>query len=965
MRAFILLFAALLCVLLVNPSQAKADIDKPDDETIEVKLNEESAVTSNFCKNFTLKSVPVGNFFSAVQLPQNYGGIDKQLHKDTGISVEYNSQLKDAYCGNGPEYVNAFCSGKNVFFENRPKAYCLDKHGKVFDAKDSVCLFNPGSIRLTTEQVGVCFDDKGKKHEAASQACLPYSKTRTIFEDKDWKKFCVNSEGKHLIANSNTCMNGEIKFGHDGIDMPSNKKNIPVRAIQPMLIVASHMDGVFQGWGESIIGATRVSEFSEEILTYHYHHLYAVKDKNGVKTSRQYNACWFADKKKILAKSGKTGAASGVHLHFSERRWKNLAELQKAIGNGSIYGKGYVYEKTQLLDKHLSPRRTFSNTFEEFDGQESSPLEWFTWVRTVRQLGAEQGEWDGKFLPGKPMTRGQVSGWLNVLNKVYVPLEDLISSKPAVFEDVKKGTEFFSYVQNLTSFPDPTGVSIIDRNATCQPETKKFCPENEAVRAMALKMIILSFYREEYFNYAPNALTLYANMLATIKDKGAFTDVPIVFGTEWFTPYVYFGLHQGIVYYPKDTQLFRPKIAITRVEMAKWGMLGYEKKFYVPNDPCAGVFCEKGSYCFNKICVPIPKCVSAESQDCTKGGGDGLPPAVTSCSPGLAQCKPGEVEKNTCVDGVNSQVRTCSDFCVWGAWSDCPAPPLTCTPGESQDCGFCGTQTCDANGAFGACLNEQACAPSSTQVVSCPDGSSKTQSCSDLCNWEDATTCPILPSCTCAQGECCDGCNFKPNGLECGSVISKISCANSTQVQEQTMQQYCSGTSTNCDGKSLVVNSVITQTCSGNELCVANGNSASCQMQNSSCTDGYSVDQPQSCFSNPTGEKYPELCLEAKVFQGSQWQYRICRTGGALYFIGGYKWEVWNAGFSDSFSAQGQVSGGNAQTCLPWQTLDASIITKTGPSNGLWLRGKITPTTCKYQPCYETTGDITVSKTCQ
>jgi len=74
-----------------------------------------------------------------------------------------------------------------------------------------------------------------------------------------------------------------------------------------------------------------------------------------------------------------------------------------------------------------------------------------------------------------------------------------------------------------------------------------------------------------------------------------------------------------------------------------------------------------------------------------------------------------------------------SGFCtLWKNWGS-----VNCTPGATQSCGNCGTQTCLSNQTWGACSNQGVCVPGATSTVACGDHcGTRTDTCSTTCQWQ-------------------------------------------------------------------------------------------------------------------------------------------------------------------------------------------------------------------------------------
>lgn len=104
-----------------------------------------------------------------------------------------------------------------------------------------------------------------------------------------------------------------------------------------------------------------------------------------------------------------------------------------------------------------------------------------------------------------------------------------------------------------------------------------------------------------------------------------------------------------------------------------------------------------------------------------------------------------------------------------------------------------------------------------------------------------------LSSCQCDSGACCDGCNYRPSTWICatGKKIQYgcpwgLSCGSDVGVRVKKELRYCSGNSSNCDGK--IVNLgwsdwKVADSCSPNEVCSVGNKfchySSSCKIKTS------------------------------------------------------------------------------------------------------------------------------------
>ena len=133
---------------------------------------------------------------------------------------------------------------------------------------------------------------------------------------------------------------------------------------------------------------------------------------------------------------------------------------------------------------------------------------------------------------------------------------------------------------------------------------------------------------------------------------------------------------------------------------------------------------------------------------------------------------------------INPGAPMCNDFnflntgfcTLWKAYSSSG----TCTPGQIEACGLCGTHTCSANFIWGACTSQGACTPGATRTTNCGTRcGTEIDTCSNTCQWSIGT-CGNQGVCTPgATMACCPcggaGCGCTGEAL-CGSTCGWGSC---------------------------------------------------------------------------------------------------------------------------------------------------------------------------------------------
>ena len=192
--------------------------------------------------------------------------------------------------------------------------------------------------------------------------------------------------------------------------------------------------------------------------------------------------------------------------------------------------------------------------------------------------------------------------------------------------------------------------------------------------------------------------------------------------------------------------------------------------------------CTVGDLCGNGTCNGSAKDCSYLNDACGTGSC-----SAGQCvkSGGAAVCKPGEVQSQSqgCGNcGTQSQTRTCTASCGWGAWSGwgtCTSQGA-CKPGAtetaSQGCGNCGTQshtrTCNASCAWGAyggwstCTSQGVCLPGAVDG-NCGDPC-QSRTCSGSCAWG---ACGLKSGAQCLWK---NGSNFQCCGVKKWQFCSKV-----------------------------------------------------------------------------------------------------------------------------------------------------------------------------------------------
>mgnify|MGYP002623260522 CR=1 FL=1 len=618
--------------------------------------------------------------------------------------------------------------------------------------------------------------------------------------------------------------------GHNGLDLggecsgwAEGKEKIHNVFKGIVILSREHDPNNDDGWGSAVCTASRPNPDSEEIVTHCSHHIH--------KNSRFINACQEVNPGDLIGLEGNTGNSHGAHLHYTTRRWKNLEELRQAIGYAktsqggkltktkNFFGNnGYGAHNGSHLNGHLDPTGMLTHTFTDYVSENGNAPAYgwsLPYVLNMRNHGIEFGLFDGRFGAGELVTRREAARWLKIGRELSS------ESGNADFLDVPPSYSEYPYIEALANFPEY--LPVIDPKRACEPNMfPSFCPDSNVNRAEALKMVIMTFYGEEYMElYFDDFWNGTLNSVLSL-----FHNFDDVSGMEWYASYVYFGLKKGLV---APNSSFNPDQPVRREEMAKWIMMGRDHVFGQYTSACLTTFCPSGQYCDPDTiqCTELPECVPSAYKTCEIGGGN--PDIPQECD--VVNCTPGEVKSQACgTNNTGTQWAECGNDCMWEPWGECEGGG-TCSPGQTTSCGNCGTMTCNTYGQWGPCQNQGVCQPGQQQNQTCNNVGIQTQSCQSSCTWGSWGQC---------SAECTPG---------------------------QVQQQSCT-----VNGQSGMQE----KTCNSNGQW---GNWSTCQ---SSCQDTYLASSSQACYGNPNSSGSPTICLNVQQNSGPNWQYRICKSGGSF-----------------------------------------------------------------------------------
>ncbi len=757
------------------------------------------------------------------------------------------------------------------------------------------------------------------------------------------KPFCQRQEvlnvngstsrtAKYYPVDDPMCPEHEKAHGHNGIDISSTGRGIGqagVYAVSKGFVVYSAPAGE---WGEAIVYAVRF-KYSHEIFTFHYYHLQGPPQE--VWTSRKVVACDWVQPNQELAKEGRTGEVSGPHLHFTVKRWKSLSEIQYALKKpqGLLHHQGYNSSITNAVEKTLSPYHLLFEKFTDLDCGATDTLcqqnikAQRAMLLQARRIGIDFGKFDGSFGWGDQLTRGDSVRWL----KVGAQLSTSLPASPT-FTDVQPfpsggsplpGFDAYPYVETLIT------KGVINKDGDCDSAQagKQFCPMLPRTRAEYLKMIVETFFHDEFQKYLNSGLAeFYAQ---TAYNEGHFQDDAFnLAGMGWAIPYVYFAAYYVNPSLITKQKMFRPNEAILRGEGITLLMRARSQKgFNTPVSPCDEKFCSP-QVCLVKanFFSQLPEAVCQKPPECDPNEGDGC-------------------EYGGSVDGTG------------GAGGDTGAAGSASggKSGQSGNAGVGGTSSGGA-GQAGSTSGSSGTAGTGGQAGSNQAGTSGAGG-----NTGSAGT----SSCECTSGICCNGCGYYPASTQCGSTQT-YRCSGTNpgdDAQVANVFQFCSGSSSLCNGAITQDAWQTYEACGSTELCLETGGLPYCSAP--ACSDVFKTTTVQDpCYSNPQNPNSPELCLEMNQISGSTWEYRICKGNGSgfsntikhrltdqnINHPKQWNWKTYSAGAS----------------CTSWVTVDMSYLTQNGTSQGAGLQAEVlSPSSCVESSCTLRTGQVGVYKTCE
>ncbi|MEZ4087471.1 MAG: peptidoglycan DD-metalloendopeptidase family protein [Candidatus Gracilibacteria bacterium] len=450
--------------------------------------------------------------------------------------------------------------------------------------------------------------------------------------------------------------------GHNGLDLggecngwAEGKEKIHNIFKGIVIVSRAYNPNSDDGWGGVVCTASHPNPASEEIITHCNHHIFV--------GGRFVSACQEVNPGDLIGLEGNTGHSEAAHLHYTVRRWKNLEELQKAIGyvqtsQGGKFTKmtnffgsaGYGVHNGSHLHGHLDPVGILTHTFDDYVVKNGNPpaYAWsLPYVLNMRKPGIEFGLFDGRYGAGNLVTRREVARWIKIARELDS------ASNVANFGDLPGNDPDYPYIQALAKFP--ADLPVIDPKRDClEAGMPTVCPDINVNRAEALKMIIMAFYGNEYIKLFKDTKRNPKHCPFILrKYRGCGRNRVVRFLCLFWLDEWPCGSQQ---------QLVQPRSASPTREIAKWITMGRNHIFGAYNSACLNTFCPSGQYCDPDTiqCTTLPECVPTTDNPCEIGGGID----ENSCNPG------------DCTPGGNQTAE------LWQRWNLKPPPATAAAHGE-------------------------------------------------------------------------------------------------------------------------------------------------------------------------------------------------------------------------------------------------------------------------------------------
>ena len=378
-------------------------------------------------------------------------------------------------------------------------------------------------------------------------------------------------------------------------------------------------------------------------------------------------------------------------------------------------------------------------------------------------------------------------------------------------------------------------------------------------------------------------------------------------------------------------------------------------KFVSDGSVCGANGCETGENCENCVidcpCGPYENC---QAGACVACGSQGNPCCSQSpeCSAGL-----------TCQGGT------------------CVVPG--CIPGQTANCGDCGTMTCQSNGQWGPCMGDDLCCSGgnylptshvcqqdSTCEYGCPWGTSpgddvgvrcrdrycsggssscngnygswKGWSVQDDCSSQETCspgdpTCNYTTTTVCSSGPCCDNGQYRPPSYVCNSWYD-YQCEGPNpgdDVERNFYEKHCPGNSENCWGSVTNSGWQTYINCNSSEVCDDNYYPPQC---GSTCgatnfwsptkdtdTDNYGL--------QATGTITVPIRVEVQE-DGNGLEFRVCKQSGT--FSNDVYFKIYDGVGGSAYRTITSLSTAN-QSCSSWLgLLNDTSYSENDQFGGVW-----------------------------